>query len=308
MSDTMQDDSMNDIIGEWRAPAQMLDHQEYDGHSSIHEGDTAASLGLAGAPIEAPTHFSQFDPLALQLFGPAWFERGCISAHFQTMVIEGEEVQARLSPTSPTSATIAASKRDGTPVLVGTASIGPDHPTTELQRRLAKLGDPGELFVIDQLSVGMQTSLGDVVTMTRDQSNGGLYPFSLDEKLARITEANPWYTDDGAATSPWGRAIVPMEMISVLATKSGNAVPVRTPSLGLFLDLEITLHDGPIFVDEPYRLAREIVGLGQSRKTESYWTRTTLTDSTGRLAATFLLHSGVFKASYPGYPHDRLPN
>lgn len=306
MSDTTSDQSVTAITGEWRQPAQMLDDQKYDGHASVHDGDTAASLGLAGAPIEGPTHFSQFDPLALQHFGPVWFERGCISAHFQTMVVQGEEVQASLHPTDHQHATIGAHKRDGTPVLVGTVSVGPEHPASELDRRLARLGDPGELFVVDRLAIGMRSSDGDVVTMGRDESNGALYPFSLAQKLDRITEPHPWYTADGAASSPWGRAVVPMEMISVLAMKSGNSVPVRTPSLGLFLDLEIKLHDGPVFVDEPYTIAREIVGLGQSRKTESYWTRTTLTDQAGTLTATVLLHSGVFKASYPGYPQDRL--
>jgi hypothetical protein len=306
MSDTTPDDVVSAITGEWRKPAQMLDDQKYDGHASVHDGDTAASLGLAGAPIEGPTHFSQFDPLALQYFGDAWFQRGCISCHFQTMVIEGEEVQASLTPISHTLATIEAHKRDGTPVLMGTVSLGPDHPPSELDQRLGRLGDPGELFVVDRLSVGMRSGEGDVVSMDALTGNGPLYPFSLAQKLDRITEPHPWYTADGADSSPWGRAIVPMEMISVLAMKSGNSVPVRTPSLGLFLDLEIKLHDGPVFVDQTYTIAREIVGLGQSRKTESYWTRTTLTDLNGALAATVLLHSGVFKASYAGYPPERL--
>ena len=96
-------------------------------------------------------------------------------------------------------------------------------------------------------------------------------------------------------------------MISVLANKAGKGFPVRTPSLGLFLDLEVRLLAGPIFVDQPYRVEREIVGLSQSRRTESYWTRTTLTDAdTGTAAAAVLLHSGVFKESYPGYPAERL--
>lgn len=306
MSDPTPDVSIGAISGEWRKPAQMLDDQQYDGHASVHDGETAASLGLAGAPIEGPTHFSQFDPLALQHFGPIWFERGCISCHFQTMVVDGEEVQASLTPADHALARIEAHKRDGTPVLIGTVSVGPDHPPSELDLRLGRLSDPGELFVVDRLAIGMRSSEGDVVTMDREQSNGPLYPFSLQRKLERITEPHPWYTADGAESSPWGRAVVPMEMISVLAMKSGNSVPVRTPSLGLFLDLEIKLHDGPVFVDEPYTVAREIVGLGQSRKTESYWTRTTLTDQSGKLAATVLLHSGVFKASYPGYPQDRL--
>ena len=35
---------------------------------------------------------------------------------------------------------------------------------------------------------------------------------------------------------------------------------------------------GPVFVDEEYELHREIVGLGESRRTESYWTETTVTE------------------------------
>jgi hypothetical protein len=121
--------------------------------------------------------------------------------------------------------------------------------------------------------------------------------------LERITEPHPRYTADGASTSPWGRAVVPMEMISVLAHKTGVSWPVRTPSLGLFLDLEVRLVDGPVFVDQDHDVEHEIVGLSQSRRTESYWTRSTLTDvSTGRVTAVVLLHSGVFKDSYPGYP------
>ena len=131
-------------------------------------------------------------------------------------------------------------------------------------------------------------------------------PLLAGQKVARITEPHPWYTAEGAASSPWGRAIVPMEMISVLANKVDKGFPVRAPALGLFLDLEIRLLAGPVFVDEPYSLEHEIVGTSQSRRTESYWTRTTLSSTAGEPIAVVLLHSGVFKESYPGYPKDRL--
>ena len=293
--------------GPWRLPAQMLAEQEYDGHASVHDDATAESLGLRGAPIEGPTHFSQIDPLAFAAWGSAWFERGCISSHFRTMVVEGEDVQASLVlGGDAVAARVEAVKRDGSPVLTGTASIGPDHPT-ELDQRLARLGEPGELHVVDQLRVGDVREIPSPVRITRSERNGAGYPFSLDEKLARITEPHPWYTADGAASSPWGRAIVPMEMLSVLAHKAGVGWPVRTPSLGLFLDLEVRMIHGPVFVDQDYRVSHELVGLGQSRRTESYWTRSTLTDaSTGRVAAAVLLHSGVFKDSYPGYPKEQL--
>jgi hypothetical protein len=98
-----------------------------------------------------------------------------------------------------------------------------------------------------------------------------------------------------------------MEMISVLANKSGTTWPVRAPALGLFLDLEIRLLNGPVFVGQSYAVEREVVGLSQSRRTESYWTRTTFHEIKGGLrVATVLLHSGVFKESYAGYPKERL--
>jgi hypothetical protein len=294
------------VSGPLRSPAQMLQHQEVEGHASVHDAAEAARLGLLGAPIEGPTHFSQFDPLAVALWGDAWFERGCISSHFRTMVVEGEEVQASMTTTGPHAARIEAHKADGTPVLAGTASIGPDHPETELDARRAAQGHPGELFIVDQLSVGLRSD-GPEVSMSHDERNGAGYPFSLDEKLERITEPHPWYTAQGAASSPWGRAVVPIEMISVLANKTGKGWPVRSPVMGLFLDLEIRLLDGPVFVDQRYGVDREIVGLSQSRRTESYWTRTTLTDvDTAKTVAQVLLHSGVFKESYAGYPKEHL--
>jgi hypothetical protein len=172
--------------------------------------------------------------------------------------------------------------------------------------RRAAQGDPGDLFVVDRLSVGM-TKVDGPVTMDRSSSNGGGYPFSLDDKLAKITERCGWYTAESAAASPWGCAVVPMEMISVLANKSGHGFPVRGPALGLFLDLEIRLVDGPVFGDQQYRLEREIVGLSQSKRTESYWVQTKLVEpDTDRHVATVLHHLGVFKESFAGYPRERL--
>ncbi len=285
----------------------MLAEQSYDGHSSVHDASTAASLGLRGAPIEAPTHFSQFDPLCYLMWGRSWFEQGCISCHFQTMVVEGEEVQATVTTSGGTSAKLEAHKPDGTSVLKGTASIGSAAAPSELTRRLSILGDPGELFVVDQLEVGM-TEQGEVASVDFDTPNGDGYPFSLTEKLKRITESHPWYSREGSTASPWGEAVLPMEMISVLSNKVGPRWPIRRPSLGLFLDLEVRLVEGPVFVGRSYELSREIVGIGQSRRTESYWTKTTLTDiQTGKVTAEALLHSGVFKQSYPGYPPDKIP-
>ena len=101
--------------------------------------------------------------------------------------------------------------------------------------------------------------------------------------------------------------IVPIEMLSVL-TNAGSkhaGFVARQPSVGLFIDLEVRLLGSPVLVGHAYRIDREVVALGESRRTESYWTLTTLThDDTGVPTAQVLLHQGVFKDSYPGYPHE----
>ena len=92
--DTLIGDDGQTLVGPWRAPQQMLAAQVYDGHVSIHDDAMAKKMGFKAATIEGPTHFSQFAPLCAQLWGEAWFETGCISAHYRSAVFAGEEVQA----------------------------------------------------------------------------------------------------------------------------------------------------------------------------------------------------------------------
>ena len=294
------------ISGPARGPRQMLGDQEYDGHASVHDGDVADKLGLPGAPIEGPTHFSQIDPLACSMWGQRWFETGCISAHFQTMVVEGESVVASLTRgAQPDVARIDAIKSDGTPVLTGTASVDPA-ATTELGERLVKMQarDPGDLFIVDQLTVGQTSRASSPVSIDMDTDNGTLYPFSLRSKLGAITESCSWYVSDD---TPWGRPILPFEMFSVLANKVGSSLAVRGPAVGLFIDLEVRVFDGPLLVGEQYVLNREVLAIGQSRRVESHWVETKVSSAaTGAHVATVLLHSGSFKASYAEYPADRL--
>ncbi len=300
----MSFDSPLAVCGPLRKPLQMLADQEYGGHASIHDDSTAEKLGFRAGPIEGPTHFSQFAPLLARLWGQAWFERGCLSAHYQNMVVEGEEVRAFVEiPADGATRTRAwAEKADGTPVLEASASLGPAHGPTLLEERMAKLRPPERLVILADLRLGMKGAQDERVRMDPDQHMGNLYPFSLNQKLARITENSPWYSDP--ASTPWGRAIIPMEMISVLAEHSSAQAkfPVKGPAVGLFADQEIRMIDGPLFVGEEYLLRREIVALAESKRTESYWVRTRIFDADGqRLRAEMLLNHATLKHSYAGY-------
>ncbi|MET0334372.1 MAG: hypothetical protein ABW190_08885 [Rhizobacter sp.] len=298
------------LCGPLRKPRQMLAEQTYGGHLSIHDDKTAEDLGLRAGPIEGPTHFSQFDPLLASLFGNAWFETGCISAHYQNMVVEGEEVRAFVQPPAKGEKLVKiwAEKKDGTPVLTGTASVGDvDESKHEIPQRIAKLRPSAGLVINRDLKVGQRGAEKETITMGFDQHMGDYYPFTLASKLKVITEPSPWYTPEGGPSSPWGKAIIPIEMISVLlgSTSALSGFKGKQPAVGLFAGQQIRLVNGPLFVGQAYDLEREIIALSESGRTESCWIKTQVyVAGTRTLAAEMILNSATLKASYANYEKD----
>lgn len=301
---------MSEVLqGPLRRPVNMLTEQTYDGHKSLHDDKEAERLGIKAGPIEGPTHFQQFVPLLADVWGRDWFERGCFSCHFLKMVFEGEEVRAEIDEPAPnaTRCMARAFKADGTPVLEASASLGPDHGETLLEARMKALRPAADLVILADMKVGLAGAAEERVVMGADQHMGGLYPFTLNEKLKVITENDPMYSDAGA--SPWGRPVIPLELVSVIGNYSSRTArfPVKQPAIGLFADLEIRMIEGPLFVGEEYILRREVVALSESRRVENYWIRTRFYDKTGKIqVAEMLLNHGVMKASYPHYPKERL--
>ena len=292
------------LIGPWRQPRQMLQAQTYDAHASIHDDATAQKLGFKGGTIEGPTHFSQFAPLGERLWGRAWFETGCLSAHYRSVCYEGEEVQAILSKPLPgtSQCQIQMVKRDGTEVLRGTASAGDAPVATALETRLGELKPLTDPVILRDVKVA-QTGKRQAVRMAFDQNMGDLYPFSLRQKLAVVTENSSYYS---SADNPWGRPIIPMEMLSVLFQYRAreDKLPVRGPAVGLFADQGIRLLRGPLVAGEDYFTEREVVALSGSRRTESMWVRTTVFGADDTPVATMLLNLASIKDSYANYERE----
>lgn len=293
------------LAGPLRSPKQMLAEQEYDGHASIHDDATAQKLGFKAATIEGPTHFSQFAPLGFSVWGDDWLERGCISAHYRAPVYEGEEVRAflRRPAAGAALAEIWMLRANGEEILRGSASIGPDFPPSALDERLRSLPPLADPVILADVKVGMR-SPRTPVRMDSQQNMGALYPFSLAQKLTRITEPSLLYS---TAENPWGRALVPTEMISVLMQYNArdNGFKTRGPAVGLFADQEIRLLNGPVLVGEPYEVEREVVALTGSRRTESMWVRSTLyVPGTDRKVAAMLLNLATMKETYAPYAQE----
>ena len=292
------------LSGPWRQPKQMLHAQTYDSHASIHDDATARKLGFQGGTIEGPTHFSQFAPLGERLWGKQWFESGCLLAHYRNPVFEGEEVQASIEAPKPgqTVCAIGMTRKDGTEILRGTASVGRDVTETALSQRLKELKPLTDPVILRDIRLGMKTSR-QTVKMDFDQHMGDLYPFSLAEKLKAITEPSPYYS---GSDNPWGRPIVPFEMLSVLFQYRAreDRLPVRGPAVGLFADQEIRLLHGPLFVGGSYATEREVVFLSGSKRTESMWVKTTVFGGDNAPVATMLLNLASIKQSYAPYEQE----
>ena len=61
--------------------------------------------------------------------------------------------------------------------------------------------------------------------------------------------------------------------------------------------------NGPLFVNHPYQLEREIVALGES-KNGSNWIKTSIFDARTRELVAGILNSAVLKDSYADYASD----
>lgn len=293
------------LSGPLRRPVQLIGDQTYGGHGSIHDDDVAAGLGFASGAIEGPVHFSQFVPVLMTLWGDEWLTSGTISVHYSAPCVAGEQVRAfaEAPADGARTARIWMEKEDGTVVLSGSAAVGElteQSEPTEARRRLEGARPPVSLRILDQLHVGQRAPTTDV-RIDPGVHLGDLYPFTIDQKLAAITERLAWYDLEPGAGSPWEAPVLPIEMVSVLFQYTDNGFALRQPSVGLFMDQEITMRRGPVFVGVDYRLDRTVVALSESRRTESFWIEHVLTDpADGEVVATGLLQVGMFKDSYPG--------
>ena len=287
------------LAGPLRYPRQMLQEQAAGNAAgdTIHDDATAQKLGFKGGTIEGPTHFTQFEPLAEQLWDEEWRRTGCISAHYRSPVFEGEGVRALLSPAGDGArhGTIRMEKEDGTEVLLGSISVGSDAPPSALAQRLAGLDALDRPVLMHDVEVGM-TTRPVTVTMAPDTHMGALYPFTLRQKLEAITEKSARFATD-----------IPMEMISVLANSISlqATFPVKRPSIGLFADQEIQLLRGPLEIGRAYDITREVVALTGSRKTESMWIEFTIRPAgESEPAARILLNMATLKGSYAAYDEE----
>jgi len=131
----------------------------------------------------------------------------------------------------------------------------------------------------------------------------GTFPYPLRDKLKIITEPHAWFTEEGGAGSPWGRAVLPPETMHSLMFPQRLPHWAHPRAVGLLGGCEMRVLRGPLFVGQAYELETEVIKLGETPRTEFYWTRSTLFGG-GAVVAEMDLQSMSLKNSVAGPPEQ----
>jgi acyl dehydratase len=276
--------------------------------SSIHDADQARRLGFRGSAVAGTSHLDCFVPPLLDVYGQRWFEDGCLSLYFDNVVVSGESVQAvvRRPGAGEDQSGVWARFVDNPDMSVahGTAGLG-GSGRSELSTRDLRLADPDSLRLLKGVVPG--TPIGEAVrsVLSQDQARN--------IETGVMNTPLPWYTGE----SPWGGPIAsPTQTASLmlgvlLYGPEGNPVSKLAPAIGqtpaMFGAAEVTYVRGPVFTDRPYHVSAEVVGVGDSPKTEYLWWDATARDEDGHEVARLRHLYRIIKAGSPLYPELYQP-
>ena len=283
-------------------PRNVINPDHEAGEGSIHDDATAQKVGFRGGTVAGSYHLNLFPPLALEAFGPRWFERGSLSIYFRNATIDREPVRAYVrKPKGLADEQVDAwaLREDGLLVLEGTLAVGAPGEPPALQRI--------DLDAIDGAGLRILAGIrkGDLIP------EQGLMVSSdyFDSRLATAAEVLPWNLPEpagssGLARSPWGegRVLTPQGMENLLYRPAVESIRKRVnKSVGLFGAIELRAVNGPAFADTPYVVYGKVLAVGQSPQTEFFWYETYADDTAGRRVCEMRMLLRFMKASSPLY-------
>jgi hypothetical protein len=264
------------------------------GSGSIHDDATATKLGFRGGTVAGNIHMDQYAAALVEAFGPAWFERGALSLYFMNATTDGEAV--RVTGDAPDrwrhQIDVAMFRDDGLQVSAGTASLY-DHSASALQRRDLRPVDHSTLRILQPLAPGDSLGAYDIAVDAK----------RFAQRLADglISDPLPWYSGQ----SPWGGAVCsPSLLVELLwgpPMRGLNAAIGSNGGVGLFGAIEVAHHNGPVFQQQTYHVAAQVVAVSESPKTESLWFDSSAHDADGKLIATQRMMLRFMKDSSPLY-------
>ena len=118
-------------------------------------------------------------------------------------------------------------------------------------------------------------------------------------RLDVITEPLDWYRE----ASPWGGPVAsPATIVHFLYAHPARVDRAqRRKAVGLFGAIEVRHVNGPLVLDETYRVGGEVIAVGESPKTEYVWFESYADTLEGKRVAEMRMQLRWMKASSPLY-------
>ncbi len=250
---------------------------------SIHDDEKAAELGYQGGLVSGLVHNEQFIPIAIELFGQQWFERGGFAFSYRTPTLDQDHVQAFARVPAEGQRLVEAWSQDdaGKRVADGVLFLG--DVETPLDERLA-VTQPAEGRILRSVALGpfgpqrRLRASAEVQALMRDTT----------------TEPLDWYF----GPSPWGPAVASTR--SLYRMLEPRAVTEAVDPTGVRVDagIQIRFVDGPPLVETDYLVDCDAIARSETAKTEVLWLRTNMREaSTGRIVLEQLMEKRWMKAA-----------
>jgi len=277
------------MYGGWRAPRNLWQGMT----TSIHADSVAKKVGMRGGTIPGTIHLSMFAPVALEIFGDKWFEKGCLSLYYTFATTDREEVRAivKMPPEGANDVQIEAraEMKNGQVIAKGTMSIGGPNELSYLQSLDLVSNDPNELRILKGNKVGDDLKPREIL-ITQENAEKG---------LKSITDHMDYYKGE----SPWGNSILsPTAIYTMMALGSEKLDTEKSKAVPFYGATEIRNINGPVLVGIPYKATGKIACVGVSRKTEFFWTDCELKEKeSGKLVASIRHMNRFMKAGSPLY-------
>jgi len=252
---------------------------------SIHNDAVASKLGFRGGTVAGSIHMELFPPVLLEAFGDEWFRRGTLSINFKNPTTDREPVRALVDAPSGKSGQVRAwiEREDGLLVGEGTASAGDVSEKTALQSI-----DP------NRFAAKAPRILGGLEVGPIPEKRVEMPRAAQDSRREVITEWLDSYDDAVASPTTVVHYLYGYPSRFIGRVTEGEAV-------GLFGAIEIRHVNGPLVLDRTYTIGGEILGIGESPKTEYVWFESYADDDDGARVAEMRMQLRWMKASSPLY-------
>lgn len=237
--------------GEWRK----LGNLSADREGSIHDDNTARSMGFQGGFVPGSTVGTSAIPAIIDRYGKEWFTGGWYTFKFVTPVYVHEDVrEASLPVEGSGDITIGVVTREDRTCMLGRAGLGEDlGPTGAWDPALDGVRGAGDCF--PRLTIGEHGS-SEVFTPVIDE----IVPL-----LDSAGDTNGWFR----TASPFGAALIAPEYLMRLALQLSReslslAEGVRNP--GMWAEHSLVMAQ-PIFLGDTFRMTSRLADKGRSSRT-----------------------------------------